>query len=1076
MIPDNQQQPDAYELSPTQLGMLIHGSAHSSGTYIQQMICSLREDLNVTALEKAWFDVVNRHAIFRTSFHISDGPPLQRVHARVNLVIAGEDWRAMPPPEQEVSLARYLTDDQQRGFEPTEAPLIRIALFRKAHAHYEMIWTSHHALMDGRSRRLVLKELFSLYDAYCAGTAPALEQPRPYGDYIRWLRDYDLATAERFWREELSGFSAPTSIDFGESRSVKDDDRIHHDTTETFLSEQLTTALTNFAHTAGVTLNTLVQGSWSLLLSRYTGERDVVFGVTRACRRSSIADAGSMVGLLINTLPVRVRVSSEELLLPWLQNLRASQIAVRQFEHTPLTKIMEWSEIPRGTTLFESIVVYENDQLNDALQSQGANWSNREFRLIEQTNYPLVLKAYGGHRLLLQLEHDETRFDRAAGERILGHLTTLLEGMVNDAGVRIRDLPLLPETEKWQLLNEWQGKQIEFPGNVCIHELFERQVELTPNAPALVFDKQTLTYSELNSRANQLAQHLRKLGVGPEELVAICMERTPLMIIGLLGILKAGGAFVPLDPVYPPERLRFMLEDAAATLIITQRNLQSTIPARKEKIICLDDLESIGHESREPPNAGAFAENLAYVIYTSGSTGKPKGVAIQHRSVAALVNWASGVFSPEELKGVLASTSICFDLSVFELFVTFSLGGCVVLAENALHLQRLESAELVTLINTVPSAISELLRAGAIPKTVKTVNLAGEPLKSGLVNQIYELPHVQRVFDLYGPAEDTTYSSFSLRTPFGPDTIGRPISNTQIHVLDTDFRLVPEGVTGEIYIGGEGLARGYLNRPDLTAERFVPNPFSSTGSERLYRTGDLARYRSDGSLEYFGRVDHQVKIRGYRIELGEIETTIEQSPDVRQSAVIATGDAAGDRKLIAYVVTQNGRVLDPVALRSFLQTQLPPYMLPARIVPIAEMPLTASGKINRRALPKPGALQSGAAFEPPRTPSEEQLAAMWTAILKLERVGIHDNFFHLGGNSLLAFQLISRIRDEFEVELPLTRVFETPTLAELSTWISEAADRGLNRIGSSIKPLPRQRGRRASAAARETAVTNPQDE
>jgi acyl-CoA synthetase (AMP-forming)/AMP-acid ligase II/acyl carrier protein len=380
----------------------------------------------------------------------------------------------------------------------------------------------------------------------------------------------------------------------------------------------------------------------------------------------------------------------------------------------------------------------------------------------------------------------------------------------------------------------------------------------------------------------------------------------------------------------------------------------------------------------------------------------------------------------------------------------------VILADNALHLDRLKPAQPVTLINTVPSAIEELWRAGAIPKTVKTINLASEPLKSGLVKQLYELPHVERVFDLYGPAEDTTYSSFTLRNPSGPETIGHPIWNTQIHLLDADLQLVPEGVTAEIYIGGEGLARGYLNRPDLTAERFVPNPFSP--SARLYRTGDLARYLSDGSLEYLGRVDHQVKIRGYRIELGEIETTIERYPGVRQSAVIATED----RKLIAYVVAQNGHVLDLVALRDFLQTQLPQYMLPAQFVSIAEMPLTPSGKIDRRALPEPAAPQSENAFEALGTELEEKLAAMWTSILKLERVGFHDNFFNLGGNSLLAFQLISRIRDEFKVELPLARVFKTPTVAELSGWISDATARGLNRTGPSIKPLPRQRRTRAS--------------
>jgi amino acid adenylation domain-containing protein len=436
----------------------------------------------------------------------------------------------------------------------------------------------------------------------------------------------------------------------------------------------------------------------------------------------------------------------------------------------------------------------------------------------------------------------------------------------------------------------------------CVHELFEQQVERTPDSIAVVFNDQRVTYAELNQKANQLAHYLQKLGVGPEVLVGICVERSLIMVIGLLGILKAGGAYVPLDPAYPHERLRFMLEDAAAPVFITQRDLLAGLPSRNTHTICLDDWETIGRESDEEPHSEAVAENLSYVIYTSGSTGKPKGVAIQHQSVAALVNWASGVFSPEELQGVLASTSICFDLSVFELFVTLSLGGCVILADDALHLANLKAARRVTLVNTVPSAMTELLRMGVIPESVRTVNLAGEPLKTSLVKQIHELRHVHRVFDLYGPSEDTTYSTFALRLPDGPATIGRPISNTEAYLLDSNFKPVLKGMAGEIYLGGQGLARGYLNRPDLTAERFVPNPFSSAPSARLYRTGDLARYLADGDIEYLGRVDHQVKIRGYRIELGEIETVVSQHAGVRETLVMAREDEPGDRRLVAYVV------------------------------------------------------------------------------------------------------------------------------------------------------------------------------
>ncbi|HEY6119317.1 MAG TPA: amino acid adenylation domain-containing protein, partial [Pyrinomonadaceae bacterium] len=448
------------------------------------------------------------------------------------------------------------------------------------------------------------------------------------------------------------------------------------------------------------------------------------------------------------------------------------------------------------------------------------------------------------------------------------------------------------------LNNSWASPARE----KCVHELFQQQVRPGPDLVAIVFEEQQLTYRELNARANQLAHYLRKLGIGPDVLVGICVERSPLMLIGLLGILKAGGAYVPLDPAYPHERLRFMMDDAAAPVFITQKDLLAGLPATRAHTICLDDWESIGSESEEDPHSTAVPENLSYVIYTSGSTGKPKGVAIQHQSVVALVNWASTVFSPEELQGVLASTSICFDLSVFEIFVTLSLGGCVILADDALHLANLKAAKLVTLINTVPSAMTALLRMGAIPESVRTVNLAGEPLKTSLVNQIYELRHVQRVFDLYGPSEDTTYSTFALRLEDGPATIGRPISDTEAYLLDSNFKPVAGGVAGEIYLGGQGLARGYLKRPDITAERFVPNPFTSAPSTRLYRTGDVGRYLADGDIEYLGRIDHQVKIRGYRIELGEIETVVSQHPSVREVVVVAREDESGEKRLVAYVV------------------------------------------------------------------------------------------------------------------------------------------------------------------------------
>lgn len=704
----------------------------------------------------------------------------------------------------------------------------------------------------------------------------------------------------------------------------------------------------------------------------------------------------------------------------------------------------------------------------------------------------------------------------------------------------------------------------------AIHQLFESQVERTPDAVAVVFEGQKLTYRELNVKANQLAHYLRSIGVRPEVLVGICVERSFDMIVGILGILKAGGAYVPLDPTYPHERLAFMLEDSSVPVLLTQARLVKSLPKHQARIVCLDtDWEIIERQSEANLISEVKLDNLAYVIYTSGSTGKPKGVAIEHRNAVALLDWAKQVFNPDDLAGVLASTSICFDLSVFELFVPLSWGGKVILAENALHLPALSAALDVTLINTVPSAIAELLRMDGIPSSVRTVNLAGEPLPNKLVQQVYEHNTVQKVFNLYGPSEDTTYSTYTLVKKGGnePPPIGRPIANTQVYILDAQKQLVPIGVPGELYIGGAGLARGYLNRPELTADRFIPNPFSNESGSRLYKTGDLARYLPDGNIEFLGRIDHQVKIRGFRIELGEIEASLQQHPDVRQAVAIAREDVPGDKRLVAYIVSNliperipyqspclvefdgnrtievttedisiggislvgmteilerdsrvrlhlqlpensqflwvEGKVvwqekqqtgiqfeLTPTQqitiqtsldyllekqkilkflqrtvsrnLRNFLKQKLPEYMVPSNFVILKELPLTPNGKVDRQALPSPKQIRKKLTnsnidsvtdivdnpdvlererelelmpFVPPRTPVEEVIARIWAEILDLEQVGIHDNFLECGGHSLLAAQVISRIRNTLAIELSLRSLFEAPTIAELAQQI-----------------------------------------
>jgi surfactin family lipopeptide synthetase A len=650
--------------------------------------------------------------------------------------------------------------------------------------------------------------------------------------------------------------------------------------------------------------------------------------------------------------------------------------------------------------------------------------------------------------------------------------------LVSHSEATLSEPQLLTETEKYKLLVEWNNTQSDYPQDKCIHELFEATAELKSEAEAVVFGEERLTYRELNAKANQLAHYLQTLGVKPEVLVGICVERSLDMLIGLLAILKAGGAYVPLDPAYPQERLAYMLEDSSVSILLTQSQLLESFPQPQGSFICLDtDWKTITLFPQENPTSQVTSDNLAYIIYTSGSTGKPKGVAIEHHSPVALFSWAKDIFTKEDLAGVLASTSICFDLSVFELFLPLSVGGKVILAENALSLPTLPAVQEITLINTVPSAIAELVRSSSIPSSVRTVNLAGEPLQNQLVQQIYQQETIQRVFNLYGPSEDTTYSTFALvKKGDSIVTIGRPISNTQVYLLDEHLQPVPIGVPGELYIGGEGLARGYLNRPDLTQERFVPNPFNnskyssgthiaykmhcgnacSVKKSKLYKTGDLARYLSDGNIDCLGRIDHQVKIRGFRIELGEIEAALTQHPEVFSVVVVAREDIPGNKRLVAYLVPKVDTAPPNVGeLRSFLKAKLPDYMVPAAFVFLSTMPLTLNGKIDRRALPEPDtSLRSQQAdFVPASTPIEEAIVLIWSEVFGFE-VGVHDNFVELGGHSLLAIQIISKIWERLEVKLPVNNLFKSPTIADLAKIIeSVQKPLHLDKVSSKVPPL-----------------------
>ncbi len=1037
---------DIYPLSPLQQGLLFHSLyAPDSGIYVEQLSCTIDGDLDVSAFLEAWRALVAAHPVLRTAF-IWEGvkDPLQLIHRNVELAIERLDWRALSLEEQAIRWREYLAADRQRGFDFGKAPLMRLAIVERGPDYYYFLWTHHHILLDGWSTSLVFKDMLLAYESLRQGRAIKGTPDRPYRDYIAWIMAQDTKGAATYWEEALRGFEAPTplGIDRHPAAEAESD---YGKGTLTF-SPDCTAALEAFTKRHHLTVNTLVQGVWALLLGRYSGQRDVAFGVTVSGRPAELTGVEEMVGLFINTLPLRVRLAPETNVIAWLKGLFEQNTELRRYEHTPLVEIQGWSEIPRGQPMFESLLVFENYPVDRAVAECAGDLGLRDVECIEQTNYPLTLVASLRGELMLRLEYDRSRFEEEAIARLLGHLQVLLDGVVSNPMSRLSELPLLTEPERHQLLVEWNATEAEYPKDKCIHEVFEAQVARTPEAVAVLYEDQQLTYVELNTKANQLAHHLHTVGVGPDVLVGMCVERSLEMVIGVLGVLKAGGAYVPIDPSYPKERIAFMVEDARPEVILTQTSLRELLPEHAGVISVRTEWGSIAQRSNENPGNCTSPQNLAYVIYTSGSTGRPKGVSMPHGGLVNLLSWQSRC-SSARIK-TLQLTTLSFDVSFQEIFSTFLQGGTVVLCDEGLRgdfdrlVSFVESQQVARLF--LPFVALQYLAKSAGHRAlgeVKEIITAGEQLQ--ITRAIADLCQTTgcSLHNQYGPTESHVVTALPLQRdpaswPALPP-IGQPIANTKIYLLDAHLNPVPVGVAGELHIGGVGLARGYLHRPDLTAERFTPNPFSNWPGERLYRTGDLARYRPDGNLEYLGRLDHQVKIRGFRIELGEVEAALVRHPQVREVVVVAQEDTPGDKRLVGYVV---GEEPAPTGeeLRAQLKKVLPEYMVPAAFVFLDALPLTPNGKVDRKALPAPDVgSQLAHRYVAPRNPTEEILVGIWAEVLGAERVGVRDNFFELGGHSILATQVVSRVRQAFDVDLPLRGLFTSPTVAALAQTIEE---------------------------------------
>jgi amino acid adenylation domain-containing protein len=1011
--------------------------------------------VNVPALEKTVNEIVRRHESLRTTFRNVDGQPMQVIAPELHLPMDVIAIRGSGAEQREAELSRLTREAACQPFDLANGPLFRASLLRMAEHDHVLVIVIHHIIGDGWSGSVIAGELAALYEAFAQGRpSPLPDLAIQYVDFAvwqrQWLQGEVQAKQVEYWRNQLAG--APPVLELPTDRarpavqSHRGDIRTH------VIPRQLVERLQALSRAEGATLFMTLLAGFQLLLSRYSGQDDIVVGSTVAGRNH--AEVEPLIGFFVNTMALRTDLSGD----PTCRELlaRVKKVALEGYAHQeiPFEKLVEELQPERSLSynpIFQVLFGLQN-MPRHVFQASGLQVERSQLHQAMSIFDMSWFAWETDDGVLLRVEYDTDLFEEATIVRALGHYEKLLDGIAAYPDSCVSDLPLLGEEEKRKILVEFNQTGVEFPKTDALHDFVAQQAERTPNAAAIVSGNQRLTYRELNTRANQVAHYLKKQGAGPEILVGIYCERSADMLVGILGVLKSGGAYVPLDPNYPKQRIHNILEDADAPIVLTQKALEDDLPDFAGQRICLDaDWHAIAQESQANPATEIKPDNLAYVLFTSGSTGRPKGVAIEHRSAATFVHWANSVFTLQELAGVLLSTSICFDLSVFEIFVTWSAGGKIILAENALYLPTLPAKSEVTLINTVPSAMAELMRMDGVPDAVKVVNLAGEALPSALVEHIYADTATQKVYNLYGPTEDTTYSTFTLVPRGAVVTIGRAIANSQAYILDAHRNPVPIGVPGELYLAGEGLARGYYGRPDLTDERFVANPFSAGRGARMYRTGDLSRWLPEGNIEYLGRIDHQVKLRGFRIELGEIETALDSHPDVRQSLVMAREDDPGNQRLVAYVVrhsdssraaaepTNASPNADLVAeLRGWLSEQLPEFMLPGAFVVLDAMPLSPNGKINRRALPAPEqSRDTAAAYLAPRTPLEETLAQVWRDVLHLDKVGVQDNFFALGGHSLLATQVVSRMRQAVGVEMPLRHIFEWPTIAELVLKIEE---------------------------------------
>ncbi len=1033
----------------------------SSAIYNIPCVLRLTGALNIKVLEQALSEIVQRHEVLRSSFKIHNGSLVQIISPKASLNLAILDLRSLQLAEQSQQVQHLATQSAQRPFDLETEPLVRVSILQLDKESHVLLVTMHHIVSDGWSTGIFIREVAALYEAFIQGKPSPLDSlPIQYADFAHWQRQYlsgqVLSTQLDYWRQQLA--QSPPLLELPSDRTRPAVQSFAGGTEQFQLDKQLSQKLVSLSNSSGTTLFMTLLAAFTTLLARYSNQEDIVIGSPIANRNRR--EIEPLIGFFVNTLVLRVQLQGNPTVVELLS--RVKQVAMDAYAHQdlPFEQLVEALQPERSLShnpLFQVMFALQNAPIGK-LELPGLTLKPLEIPNVTAKFDLLLSMAETELGLVGAWEYNSDLFDAGTIRRMIGHFQTLLLGIVSNPEQPIAQLPLLPDSERQQLLLEWNHSQVEYPQDLCIEQMFAAQVEITPDAVAVVYEQEQLTYRQLNERANQLAHYLQKIGVGPEVLVGICIQRSLEMLVGVLGILKAGGAYVPLDPTYPRERLAFMLEDTRTSVLLSDSRLVLSLPAHPRHLICLDtDWQVISQECGENPVSGVQPENLVYVIYTSGSTGRPKGIALPHRALSNLCQWhlanlKTGV-------GVLQFASLSFDASIHEMFAAWCSGGTLFMIPENLHLDIKElmyflahkPIQKVILPVVVLQQLAEMYgQQKHLFQNLKEAIATGEQLQINLpiINLFKQLDC--SLHNHYGPSETHVVTALTLSK--APDEwrtyppIGKPIANTQLYILDNHLQPVPVGVIGELYIGGANLARGYFNRPELTSQKFIPNPFSNEAGSRLYKTGDLARYLSDGNIEFLGRIDHQAKIRGFRVELGEIEALLNKHPQVNQAIVTVKVEKTGEKRLVSYIIPQQDETITALEMRQFIQQKLPEYMIPAAFVRLDALPLTPNGKVDRSALPEPdeNSYVLNETFVAPRTLAEELLVEIWIELLSVEKIGIYDNFFNLGGHSLLATQASSRISQAFYLEITLRDLFENPTVAELVEVMARlAGDRAM---------------------------------